>query len=304
MDLHKLNVFVTAAQYKSFTKAANHLHIAQSAVSHDMAELEKELGAKLFSRTMAGAVLTPAGEVFFSEAGKMIAIAQSAKEKIEKITAGENGDLHFSYVAEQMAEPIIPFLKQFHETHPGVALHFDAHNSIAVSRRIHENEIDFGFGRRESLVKHDDIEWLHLYEDPFFLAVPKGHRLAREKVVTVEMIRDETIILMSSETNPGFFDMVQKFCLAHGVTPLVNATTNDRTTTIMMARVSMGLAMQTLQFLKVYDFPDIVRIPFAETDAFHDVGIAWNKKSENTPAFQFLKELGAYLALNPIRLSP
>jgi len=300
MDLHKLNVFVTAAQYLNFTEAAKHLHIAQPSVSHDIAELEKELGSKLFVRTKSGIKLTPSGEVFFSEANKMLMIAMGARQKIEKMTSAETGELRFGFVAEQMIEPISGFLKQFHAQHLSIGMVFNSYTSISVARRIQSNEVDIGFGRRESLVRHEDTDWMHLYLDPFYIAVPEGHRLSDEKAVSFEQIKDETILLMSNEANPGFYGMVQNFYLRRGLTPLLNATSNDRISTIMMARIGMGIALQTKQFLDVFNFPDIVLIPLEEEDAIHNVGVAWNKRAANPLVGTFLKELREYSEKNPI----
>lgn len=284
----------------SFTEAAKHLHIAQPSVSHDVAELEKELGAKFFARTKAGITLTPAGEVFFIEANKMITIELGARQKIEKLAAAESGELRFGFVSEQMVEPLVGFLKLFHAAHPTVGLNFDSYTSIAVSRRIQSNEVDLGLGRRESLVRHEDTEWMHLYMDPFYFAIPVGHRLSMKKAVTFEDIKDETILIMSNEANPGFYDLVQGFFLTRGMTPLLNATSNDRIATLLMARIGMGIAMMTKEFLDVYNFPDIELIPLDEDDAFHDVGIAWNRRMSNPLVGTFLNEMKEYLHTSTI----
>ena len=297
-----MNVFVIAAQYLSFTEASKHLHMAQPSVSHDIAELEKELGTKLFLRTKTGIALTPAGEVFLAEANKILMLAMGARQKIEKMTSAESGELRFGFVSEQMIEPISGFLKQFHSDHPTVGLSFNAYTSIAVARRIQSNEVDLGFGRRESLVRNEDMDWIHLYVDPFYFAVPKGHRLANEKAVSFEQIKDETILIMSNEANPGFYGMVQSFYLRRGVTPLLNSTSNDRIATIMMARIGMGIAFMTKQFLEVFNFPDMVLVPLGEDDAFHDVGVAWNKRAANPLVRTFLHEMRDYLEKSPIMI--
>jgi len=302
MDLHKLNVFVTAAQYMSFTEAAKHLHIAQPSVSHDVAELEKELGSKLFTRTKTGIALTPAGKVFYIEANKMITIALGARQKIEKLAEAESGELRFGFVSEQMVEPVVPFLKQYHAAHPTVGLTFNSYTSIGLSRRVQSNEADLALDRRESLVRHADTEWMYLYQDPFYFAVPLGHRLAGEESATFEQIKDETILIMSSDANPGFYDIVQRFFANRDRAPLLNATSNDRIATIMMARIGMGIALLTKQFLGVYSFPDIKLVRLAEDDAFHEVGLAWNKRTANPLVEPFVSEIKAYLANSPITI--
>jgi len=300
MDLHRLNVFVTVAQFLNFTEAARHLHIAQPSVSHDVAELEKELGAKLFARSKTGTRLTPAGEVFFAEANKILMIAVGARQKIETMASAESGELRFGFVAGQMIEPLSDFLKSFQKGHPNVSLTFNSYTSIAVSRRTQSAEVDLGFGRQESLVRHEDTEWMHLYSDPFFFAVSKEHKFAGEKAVTFEQAKDETILIMSSQANPGFYDLVQRLYLSRGITPLLNATSNDRIATLLMARIGMGIALLTKQFLDVYNFPDIEFVMLDEEDALHNVGVAWNKRTANPLVGAFLSELRTYLENSPI----
>ena len=301
MNIHKINVFVTAAQYMSFTEAARHLHIAQPSVSHDIAELEKEVGAKLFTRHSKGISLTPQGEIFLVESCKIITILQNTKQKIESMTY-EAGVLKFGFISEQMAEPIVPFLEIFKKSHPNVSMTFDAFTSIALTRRIQSNEVDFAFGRRESLMRHKDTDWMHLYKDPFTFIMPKTHPLADNKSLRIHDVANETILLMSSDANPGFYEMVQRLYLSHGITPLINATSNDRMATIMMARIGMGIALLTREFLKLYSFPDMVNINFDEKDAFHNVGIAWDKRITNPIVELFLHDLKAYLKDNPIAI--
>ena len=302
MNIHKLTVFVTSAQYLSFTEAAKHLHIAQPSVSHDIAELEKELGAKLFTRSSKGIALTPQGEIFLADTCKIISILQSSKQKIESMTSGESGELRFGFISEQMAEPLVPFLEIFMKAHPKVSLTFNSYTSIALMRRIQSNEVDLAFGRREALVQHEDTDWLHLYKDPFTFIMPKTHPLADKKKLHFHDVANETILLMTSDSNPGFYDLVQRLYISHGITPLVNATTNDRLATIMMARLGMGIALLTQEFVCVYGFPDMVRLPLVDKDAYHDVGIAWDKRITNPMVELFLKELCEHLATNPISI--
>ncbi|MDR1816114.1 MAG: LysR family transcriptional regulator [Clostridiales Family XIII bacterium] len=299
MDLHKLNVFVTVSQSSSFTAASKLLHIAQSAVSHDIAELEREFGAKLFDRTKTGVHLTPAGEVFFAEACKMIAIAEGARQRIAKMSGGEGGQLLFGFVSEQMIEPLLPVLKRFYEDHPNVQLHFNSYNSISLASLIENKALDLGIDRSEAFIKRDDLEWRELYRDPFYVAFSDAHPLAKEKKITLDRIEGETILLMSREANPGFFDVIQRFCLAHGMTPLLNATSNERMATLFMARIGMGVALLTKQFLKVYDYPGLKTAPLEEEDAFHSVGIVRRKNAANQNVDLFLEALDAYIRALP-----
>jgi DNA-binding transcriptional LysR family regulator len=286
----------------SFTEAARHLHIAQPSVSHDIAELEKELGSKLFSRTKNGITLTPAGKVFLTEANKILNIALGARRKIEKMTMGESGELRFGFVAEQMIEPITPFLKDYYEKHPVIDMTFNSYTSIDVSRRLLSNELDLGFGRRESLMRHEDTDWMPLYTDPFYFAVPTGHWLAKNESIKFNQVANETILIMSRESNPGFYDLTQRLYMAHGVAPRLNTTSNDRISIMMMARIGMGIVLLTKLFFSAYNLHDLVLVRLDEDDAFHEVGVAWNKRAANPLVGPFLKDLAEYLKESPISI--
>ena len=299
MDMHRLTVFTTVAQYMSFTSAAKHLHIAQSAVSRDIAELEKELGTKLFDRTKVGISLTTSGQIFLEDACKILNIAQSSKQRIQTLSAGAKGDLIIGFISEQMIEPLVPLFKIFTEKHPSINIHFNSYTSISLARKIENNELDIAFGRYESLVRNDEINWKHLYKDPFYVAMPASHKLADAGKLTMDDIANETIIIMSRESNPGFFDLIQNLYLSRGLPLLVNSNSNDRMSTIMMCEIGMGLALMTKQFFKIYNFDNIKILPLDEEDAFHNVGIAWNKKTSNPAAKLYLEELEKYIETLP-----
>jgi DNA-binding transcriptional LysR family regulator len=72
MDIRQLRYFITVAEYLNFTKAANQLYVAQSAISHQIADLEQQLGLKLFIRNKRSVQLTPAGAVFLKEAIEIV----------------------------------------------------------------------------------------------------------------------------------------------------------------------------------------------------------------------------------------
>ena len=83
MNIEKLTYYIRAAEYSNFSVAATDCHIAQSAMSRTIAEIEKELDIKLFTRFPKKVVLTPAGESFLRDAKKIIESAKREEEEDE-----------------------------------------------------------------------------------------------------------------------------------------------------------------------------------------------------------------------------
>jgi DNA-binding transcriptional LysR family regulator len=296
MYSNRIDVFVTVSQYLNFSEAANHLHIAQSAVSRSIAELEKEIGARLFDRTKRGCILTPAGEVFLEEAFKMITLANCAKSKVEKIATGKSGELVAGYPSELMIDPLVPCLKEFILKYPNVDLHFTNFNSLSVARMLHTGEVDVAFGREESFFKRENVEWRMVFRNPLHVVMAPEHRLAKERKINIEMLEHETIILLSRANNPGFFDVVQKMFLMKDMTPLLDTTVNDRMSAILLVRLGKGMTVLSKQYMSIHAFPDIVTVPIDDEYANMDLGIAWHKNVANPVVHLLLKEIDAYLA--------
>lgn len=81
MDIRQLRYFITVAEHLNFTKAANQLYVAQSAISHQIADLEDQVGVKLFIRNKRSVQLTPAGAVFLKE---VMEIVEKRQERLKR----------------------------------------------------------------------------------------------------------------------------------------------------------------------------------------------------------------------------
>ena len=90
MDLKQLNYFISAAKHENFTRAAQECFIVQTAMTHQIAALEKELGVSLFERNSRRVKLTPAGEVFLGQAQRIVQAAEDAAALVR--AAAEKAD--------------------------------------------------------------------------------------------------------------------------------------------------------------------------------------------------------------------
>ena len=121
--LHLLKAFITTARFASVSRASEALHLTQSAVSKQIAELEDMTGTLLFERIRKRLVLSPAGTRY--EAAIKPLLAQLEAATLELITSGDGGGaLHLSTLPTYGAKCLIPRLPAFQKLHPQIALHF------------------------------------------------------------------------------------------------------------------------------------------------------------------------------------
>lgn len=120
---HLLRAFIMTARHDSISRAAEALHLTQSAVSKQILELEGSLGVNLFERVRKRLVLTPAGARY--EAAVRPLLAQLEAATLDVITSGDGGGaLHISCLPTFSAKWLIPRLPDFQKQHPQIALHF------------------------------------------------------------------------------------------------------------------------------------------------------------------------------------
>lgn len=121
--LHLLRAFCTVARFGGVSRAAEALHLTQSAVSKQVQELERWVGIDLFERSRKRLALTPAGERYEKAVSALLARLEAAT--LELITSGDGGGaLHLSVLPTFAAKWLIPLLPQLHQRHPQVTLHF------------------------------------------------------------------------------------------------------------------------------------------------------------------------------------
>ncbi len=291
MDVHQLNIFISAAQYLNFTEAAKHMFVAQSAVSHHIAELEKELGTKLFFRNKNGISLTPAGETLLMEAFKITTMVGKTSTKIQKMASGAKGELSIGFVFEPIVDCFTEHFRQFYEKYPEINIHFNSYDSIKIARMMENMELDICFARLITINKKEEVYWRLLYSDPLYVGMRKSHQLAGLRKVKLNMLAHEKIILMTRQANPGMFDMIHHLFMSRGIPPLIQETTNDLMTSIMMARIGMGLLILPERFKHMIP-EELDFIPIDEEDACHQIGITWHKDNPNPSVKLFLEAFG------------
>ena len=145
MTLEQLRVFVAVAERQHVTRAAEALHLAQSAVSAAVAALEARHGTKLFHRVGRGIELTEAGSLFLAEARAVLARAEAAELMLSELAGLRRGTLRVQ-ASQTIASYWLPrHLVAFRRAHPGIDVRLSIGNTAQVAASVHQGAAELGF---------------------------------------------------------------------------------------------------------------------------------------------------------------
>ncbi|WP_288443230.1 LysR family transcriptional regulator, partial [uncultured Serratia sp.] len=120
MNLKQIRYALAVAEEQSFTRAAQRCHTVQSALSHQIAKLEEELGCTLFERTSRRVRLTPAGQAFIPSAQRLLAAQQALVEEVTAAGDAVSGTLTIGTISTINAIDLTEKLDKFHRHYPAV----------------------------------------------------------------------------------------------------------------------------------------------------------------------------------------
>ena len=178
MELRYLRYFVAVARERHFTRAAEALGISQPPLSQQIKRLEEEVGTPLFRRLTRGVELTEAGEAFYEDACKILALSDAALEKARGIARGLNGNLSIGITSSDAFHPkIFALIRQFQVQNMAVQVHQVEANMSSLTTMLAEGELDIAFVRLPC-VSSKAFELKILDREPMVVALHHDHPLA------------------------------------------------------------------------------------------------------------------------------
>jgi DNA-binding transcriptional LysR family regulator len=181
MNLDRLATFRVLAEMLHFRRAADKLRLSQSAVSQQIAALERELGTALFERIGRRVYLTPAGEVLRDEAAKVLSALARAHEAVLALGTGDTGRLRVGASTTPGIYLLPEVLGQFRKSMPKVQLEFRIANSRDIEASLLANELDLGVVGNP--VEHDELFATPMGQDQV-IAVASPSLLGKTRRVT------------------------------------------------------------------------------------------------------------------------
>jgi DNA-binding transcriptional LysR family regulator len=191
MDLRQLEVFVAVAEESSFSRAAERLHVVQSAVSATVRNLEREWGVPLFHRTTHSVQLSTEGRALLGEAREALRAAAAVGHAVDEVRGGLRGTLRLGIMQRAAGGiSVAAVIAAFRAEHPGVDVEVRQGGSADQAERVRLGELDLAFvGLPDA--ERPGLALTVLTQDTLMLACHPGHRLAPRSSVDLKALAGE-----------------------------------------------------------------------------------------------------------------
>ena len=215
LDLRRLRTLREVVEQRSFSAAALELDYTQSNVSHQITGLERELGVALIDRASRPINPTPAGEFVLSRAEMLLDGAAALERELREVARGEAGLLRMGGFFTAWATFVPRAVSAFSRARPHVQLELEQLEPEVALPRVRAGDLDLAVTYEHGAPEADDrLTRTHLLDDHFSLALPAGHRLAREETVQLAELAKERWICPPPD-NP-YTRLLFRICREHG----------------------------------------------------------------------------------------
>ena len=246
IDLKQLRYFLAVAEEKSFSRAAERLHISQPPLSQQIMKLESELGVRLFTRTTRSFELTVAGKALMVEAAELLAKMRMTIDTIRQIDRGEVGRLRVGIVGSAMWGPIPSLLEQFQSQYPRVTWTIHELGPNDQWEALRARHIDVGFWR-EPRIEGDVLKQANLRQDLCFqenvcVAINAKHPLAQNEAIELIDIAHEPMLTLHLDQSAEPRYLIQ-CCVNAGFQPTIFQEAAEPQTLLAMVGAGLGVAL-------------------------------------------------------------
>jgi DNA-binding transcriptional LysR family regulator len=233
LDIVRLRILAAIAAHGSVTKAANQLNYSQPAVSHHLARLEAETGARLVQRVGRGIRLTPEGQLLARRAAEIVGRVDTTAVELAAMVGLRTGRVRVAGFQSALAGLVPQAAASLRQDHPGIEVHLtDAHPRVALDL-LRDGAVDAAVIFRYDDTTPDDVRTTHLFDDPMYL-------LSLEPGQTLEDQRDAAWIAGCEHCRREFVDA----CDRVGFTPRIAYTSDD--VIVEQALVAAGMGVTTM----------------------------------------------------------
>lgn len=201
MELRQLRAFLQVSIARHFGRAAAVLKITQPALTQRIQALERELGVQLFTRSAREVRLTASGETLLPYARSMVQVEDRALRELADSAAGRAGRLRVAYLSHGDVVTQGTIVAEFRRRYPSVEVETSTAHSRMNIERLREGEVDCAFVALPVAIP-DSVAVHPVGRYQLVLALPRQHRLALLERVPVKELRDQPLIMLSSQLNP------------------------------------------------------------------------------------------------------
>jgi LysR family transcriptional regulator, hydrogen peroxide-inducible genes activator len=287
LTLRQLQYVLAVAEARSFRRAAELCHVSQPSLSQQVADVERALGVRLFERDRRRVLVTAAGEALLSRARRVLVEADDLVESALRLSDPLSGTLRIGVlptVGPYLLPGAAPALRR---ALPKLQVVWEEDRTAALVRRVSAGELDAALVAREADLA--DLAQAELVSDPFVLAAPPGHPLARGRgPVRIADLRGERVLLL--DDGHCLRDQALEVC-ARGRAEELGFRATSLPTLVQMVASGAGVTLLPRLAVEAESGRARLRIrPFARPAPGRTLVLAWRRGTAVEPALQAVAE--------------
>ena len=285
LTYRQLEHFVAVAQELHFSRAADRLGIAQSAVSVQIQQLEQELGVRLLQRNKRQPItLTDAGKLLYDEAVATLHHMERAQQVGRLAAEGLSGNIRLGYVASAVTSGLLShMLKSFRPGHEQVHMQLMAMETPRQLQALQSTEIDVGLIRPRRYYP-EGVEAVIVHGESLMVAMPDSHPLAGKPLLQAADLRDQVFIAPQFDETEGFAQVLSRLSTAAGFPVTATYRVNDFITATSLAAAGYGIVVVP-ESIRLFSQPGVVFRPVSEFQERVHLAMAYRSR-ENSPAIR------------------
>ncbi|MFB6467234.1 LysR family transcriptional regulator [Cytobacillus sp. Hz8] len=257
MNIHHLRYFVNVAKEKSFTVASHKLHVSQPALSKMIKSLESELGVLLFDRSEKTIKLTDAGDVFLSQALKILVEFDYLPRSVYNVENLNKGQIRVGIPPVIETCYFSKIIADFHRTYPHITFTLIEDGVNSVQEKLLEGLLDIAVVALP--IVHDAFDVFPVVQNRSNLIVHKDHHLASKPKVNMKDLKDESFNILDDKSMLN--DHILKSCKEAGFNPHIDFISSQWDLIVEMVSLNMGISILPEPIIERYNFPLIKSIP-------------------------------------------
>lgn len=286
MEFHQLRYVCAIAESGSFSRAAEHCHVAQPSLSQQVSKLEDELGTRLFDRLGRRVRLTDAGKIFLPRARAILQEMEAARSEVDYGRKDTKGSVTVG-VIPTIAPYFMPSrVARFTRKFPEASLRIIEETTPILVEGIRNLSLDLAI--MSLPLKHREFEIIPLHKEPLYAVLPRDHALAKRKEISLGDLRTESFVLLRD--SHCFRDIAISACKRARLNPQVAFESGQFSS--LLGMVSAGVGISIVPEMALDSALDRVFVRLADPRAFRTiVAVVLRGRSLNRVQRAFLAHL-------------
>jgi DNA-binding transcriptional LysR family regulator len=244
ISLKQFKYFVEIVEAGSYSRAAEKLYVAQSALSRQVKELEDELQTQLLTRDSRHIELTPAGQLFYERSKRLLEDIDDTVVQARQVGLGAQGVIRLQHSSSVILTPqLTAAISRLLDAFPGVTLEVSMAPSENQTLDIEEGRADIGLIRLPTLRKYPHIQVHELTTERLMVAVSQHSPLAGLDNIELASLSQESFISIPHKDRGGLSYLVADLCLAQGFFPRPARALSRKSSQLSLIEANLGIAI-------------------------------------------------------------